>query len=183
VIWRQLPVKLRQSAIALLKKGLRVLEPELEFENSTRRFVQREVLEGAVKTGKSCSSKTNELCMFAGTVQGDEQALEFVQEDLNLNTVQIDAEIARSQEEMKTEESNRNIGEEREGLADDWSRAGEGMENCVKYCQRKFEQMIDVQWRCMQLSSYNTQSCSHKAPLYESESRLLIIREDFYSLS
>ena len=96
VIWRQLQVKLRKSVIALLKKGLRVLKPELEFENSTRRFVQREVLEGAVKTGKSCSSKTNESCMFAGTIQGDEKALEFVQEDLNLNTVQIDAEIARS---------------------------------------------------------------------------------------
>ena len=50
VFWRQLQMKLRQSVIALLKKGLRVLEPEMEFEDSTCRFVQREVLEGAVKT-------------------------------------------------------------------------------------------------------------------------------------
>ena len=66
--------------IALLKKELRVLEPEMIFEDSTRRSVQREVLEEAIKTEKSCGFKTDELCMFAGTVQGDEKALEFVQE-------------------------------------------------------------------------------------------------------
>ena len=65
--------------IALLKKGLRFLEPEMEFEDSTCRYVQKEVLEEAVKTKKSCGFKTDELCMFAGTVQGNEQALEFVQ--------------------------------------------------------------------------------------------------------
>ena len=94
--------------IALLKKGLRVLELELEFEDSTRRFVQKEVLEEAIKTEKSCGFKTNELCMFVGTVQGDEQALEFVQEreELNLKAVQINDEMARSQEAMKTKESN-----------------------------------------------------------------------------
>ena len=73
--------------IALLKKELRVLEPEMEFEDSTCRSVQRGVLEEAVKTEKSCGFKTDELCMFAGTAQGDEQALEFVQEDLNLKSV------------------------------------------------------------------------------------------------
>ena len=93
--------------IALLKKELRVLEPELEFEDSTCRFVQRGVLEEAVKTEKSCGFKTDELCVFAGPTQGEEQDLEFVQEreELNLKAVQIDAEIARSQEEMKTEEA------------------------------------------------------------------------------
>ena len=91
--------------IALLKKGLRVLEPKMEFEDSTCRSVQKEVLEEEVKTEKSCGLKTNELCMFAGTVWGDDQALEFVQEELNLKTIQIDAEIARSQEKMKTEEA------------------------------------------------------------------------------
>ena len=54
--------------IALLKKELRFLELELEFEGSTCRFVQRGVLEEAVKTEKSCGFKTNELCVFAGTV-------------------------------------------------------------------------------------------------------------------
>ena len=34
---------------------------------------------------------------------------------------------------MKTKESNQSIGAEREGPADDWSRAGEGMENYVKF--------------------------------------------------
>lgn len=38
-IWRQLQVNLRQSVIALLTKGLRVLDAELEFGNSTRRSV------------------------------------------------------------------------------------------------------------------------------------------------
>ena len=37
-----------------------------------------EIREEAVKTEKSCDLKTNELRMFAGTEQGDEQALEFV---------------------------------------------------------------------------------------------------------
>ena len=69
----------------------------MEFEDSKCRSVQREVLEKATKTEKSCGFKTNELCMFVGTVQGDEQALEFVQgRELNLKTVQIDAEMARS---------------------------------------------------------------------------------------
>ena len=96
VIWQPLQMKLRQSVITLLKEELRVLELEMEFEDSTHRSVQGEVLEEAIKTGKSCGFKTNKLCMFAGTVQGDEQALEFVQEEVNLNSVQIDAERERS---------------------------------------------------------------------------------------
>ena len=78
MIWRQLQRRLRQIVIALLKKELRVLEPELEFEDSTCRFVQKDVLEEAVETEKSCDFKTDQLCMFAGKVKGDEQALEFV---------------------------------------------------------------------------------------------------------
>ena len=124
-----------------MKEELRVLELELEFEDSTCRFVQKDVLEEAVKAGKSCDFKTDKLCMFAGKVQGDEKALEFVQErELNLKMVQIHAEIERSQEEMKMKESTQNVGAERERPADDWSRAGEGM----KYCQRKLEKMMDV---------------------------------------
>ena len=132
--------------IALLKKELRVLVPEMEFEDSTRRSVQREVLEEAVETEKSCGFKTKKLCMFAGTVQGDEQALEFVQEreELNLKTVQIDAEIARSQEEMKTEESNQNIGAEREGIVNDWLKAGEGMENYVKFPSSTPNEVVEL---------------------------------------
>ena len=63
-----------------MKEELRVLEPEMEFEDSTRKFVQREVLGKAVKTRKSCGFKTNKLCMFVGTVQADEQALKFFKE-------------------------------------------------------------------------------------------------------
>ena len=88
VIWRQLQRRLRQIVIALLKKELRFLESELEFEDSTCRSDQREVLEEAVETEKSCGFKTNKLCMFAGKVQGDEQALEFFQErELKLKAV------------------------------------------------------------------------------------------------
>ena len=54
VIWRQLQRRLRQIVIALLKKELRFLEPEMEFEDSTRRFVQNDVLEEEVKTEKCC---------------------------------------------------------------------------------------------------------------------------------
>ena len=54
--------------IALLKKELRFLEPELEFEDSTCIFVQRGVLEEVVKTEKSCGFKIDELCVFAGIV-------------------------------------------------------------------------------------------------------------------
>ena len=50
----------------------------MEFEDSTCRSVQREVLEETVKTEKSCGFKTKKLCMFVGIVQGDEQSLEFV---------------------------------------------------------------------------------------------------------
>ena len=66
--------------------------------------------------------------MFAGTSQGDEQALKFVDEEkLNLKYFQINAKIVRSQEEdMKTKYSNKNTQQnseaEREGPADDWSR-------------------------------------------------------------
>jgi len=133
MIWRQLQRRLRQIVIALLKKELRVLEPEMEFEDSTRRFVQKDVLEEAVKTGKSCGFKTDKLCVFAGAVQGDEKVLEFVQEELNLKAVQINDEMTRSQEEMKMKESTQNVGVEREKPADDWLRSGEGMENHVKF--------------------------------------------------
>ena len=68
MIWRQLQRRLRQIVIALLKKELRVLELEMEFEDSTCRFVQNEVLEEVVKTEKSCGFKTDEFYMFAGTV-------------------------------------------------------------------------------------------------------------------
>ena len=130
-----------------MKKELRVLELEMEFEDSTRRSVQREVLKEAVKTEKSCGFKTNKLCMFVGTVQGDEQALKFVKEqerELNLKSIQINAEIARSQEEMKTKKSNQNIGAEREGLVDDWSRAGEGVENCVKFPSSTPNEIVEL---------------------------------------
>ena len=39
----------------------------MEFEDSIYRYVERGVLEEAVKTEMSCSLKTNELCVFAGT--------------------------------------------------------------------------------------------------------------------
>ena len=100
MIWQPLQRRLRQSVIALLKEELRFLESEMEFENSTRRSVQREVLEEAIKTEKSCGFKTNELCMFVGKTRGDEQALKFVKEqerELNLKSVQINVEIVRSQ--------------------------------------------------------------------------------------
>ena len=77
--------------------------------------------------------------MFAGTSQGNEQALKFVEEEkLNLKSVQINAEIVRSQEEdMKKEESNENIQQnieaEREGPADDWSRASRGIKGWVRF--------------------------------------------------
>ena len=56
---------------------------------------------------------------------------------MNLKYVQNDAEIARSQEEIKTEGSYGNIQQNievgEEGPSDDWSIASEGMENCVKF--------------------------------------------------
>ena len=39
VIWQPLKMKLRKSVIALLKEELRVIVPEMEFEDSTRRSV------------------------------------------------------------------------------------------------------------------------------------------------
>ena len=102
--------------ISLLKKELRFLEPELEFEGFACRFVQRGVLEEAVKTEKYCGFKTDELCVFAGTVQGYGQALEFFQEreELNLKAIQIDAKIASSQKGTKTEEAGNDKYSERE---------------------------------------------------------------------
>ena len=52
---------------------------------------------------------------------------------MNLKAVQINDEIERSQKEMKMKDSNQDVGAEREGPADDWSRTGEGMESCVKF--------------------------------------------------
>jgi len=72
MIWQQLQRRLRKIVSALLKEELRVLEPEMEFEDSKCRFVQKEIMEEAVKTEKSCDLKTNGLHMFAGTEQGDE---------------------------------------------------------------------------------------------------------------
>ena len=110
----------------------------MEFEDSTCRSVQREVLEKETKAEKSCGFKTKELCMFAGASQGEEQALKFVEgEKLNLESVQINAEIAKSQEELKTRESNediqQNIETKREGPSDDWSKARRGIKACVRF--------------------------------------------------
>lgn len=52
-----------------------IITTELEEEVSIG-----EIMEEAVKTEKSCDLKTNELRMFVGTEQGDEQDLECVQE-------------------------------------------------------------------------------------------------------
>ena len=83
----------------------------MEIEDSMCRPIQEEVLEGAAKTKESCDLKTKNLCVFAGTPPEDEQASEFVGEKktLNLKSVQINAEIVKSQEEMKREESNEDI--------------------------------------------------------------------------
>ena len=113
--------------------------------------IQREVLEEAVKTEKSCSLKTNELCAFAGTSKGDEKALKYVKEkerELNLKSVQINAEIVRSQKEgMKTEESNeniqQNIGARDEGPSNG-SKVGEGMENCVKFSSSTPNEIVEL---------------------------------------
>ena len=64
------------------------------------------------------------FCVIAGTSQDVEQTLKFVKEKkLNLKFVQNDAEITRSQEEMKTEGSygniQQNIEAEEEGPSDD----------------------------------------------------------------
>lgn len=40
----------------------------MKFENPTCRLVQRKLLKEAVRTKKTCSLKTDELCMFAGDV-------------------------------------------------------------------------------------------------------------------
>ena len=77
-------------------------------------------MEEAAKIEKYHDLKTNELCMFAGTEQEDKQALEFVQEELNLKAVQIDHELARSQKQMGKKESNQDVDAEREGPTDDW---------------------------------------------------------------
>lgn len=66
MIWQQLQKRLRQILIALVRKGLRILAPELEVENPTCRYIKRKVLKKAVKTKKSCGFKDDELCMFAG---------------------------------------------------------------------------------------------------------------------
>lgn len=58
--------RLRQILIALVRKGLRILAPELEVENPTCRYIKRKVLKKAVKTKKSCGFKVDEFCMFAG---------------------------------------------------------------------------------------------------------------------
>ena len=67
VIWRQLQRRLKKIVISLLKKGLRVLAPELEIEIPACRYIKRKMLKEAVETEKSSDFKTNELHMFAGT--------------------------------------------------------------------------------------------------------------------
>ncbi len=78
VIWRQLQRRLRQILIALVRKGLRILVPEMKFEDSTCRFDQREVLKKAVKNKKSCGFNADELCMFAGA---EEVTIDETEED------------------------------------------------------------------------------------------------------
>ena len=75
----------------------------MEIEDSMCRPIQEEVLEEAAKAERSCDLKTKNLCVFAGTLLEDKQALEFVDEKktLNMKSVQINAEIVRSQEEVK----------------------------------------------------------------------------------
>lgn len=96
------------------------------------------VLEETNETERSCGFKTNDFCMIAGTSQDDEQALDFVKEkELNLKSVHINAEIARSQKEKEAEGSygnmQQNIEAEEEGPSDDWSTTSEGVKNCVKF--------------------------------------------------
>ena len=111
----------------------------MEIEDSMCKPVQEEVLEEAAKTESSCGLKTKKLCVFAGTPLEDEQASEFVDEKktLNLKSVQINAEIVRSQGEMKTEGSNegiqQNVEAEREGPIEDWSRKSRGIKGCVRF--------------------------------------------------
>ena len=112
----------------------RVFEARMEIEDSMCRPVQVEVLEGVAKTERSCDLKTKKLCMFAGTSQGDEQDLNFIEgEKLNLKFVQINAEIARYQEKLKTQESNENIEARGEGPSNDQSRTSEGIKFCVRF--------------------------------------------------
>ena len=100
---------------------------------------QRELLtEASSETTRSYVFKTNDLCVIAGTSKDVEQILKFFKEKkLNLKSVQNDAEIARSQKEMKIEGSHGNIQQnieaEEEGPSDDWSKASEGMESYVKF--------------------------------------------------
>ena len=110
----------------------------MEIEDSMCRSIQRVVLETMAKTKESCDLETKKLCMFAGTPQEDEQALRFAEEEtLNLKSVQINAEIVRSQGEMKTEESSekihQNVEAEDEGPSDDWSRTSRGIRGCVRF--------------------------------------------------
>ena len=74
------------------------------------------MLEEANKTEKSCVFKTNELCMFVGTSQDDEQALEFVKE-----------------KEGSNENIQQNIEAKKERPSDDWSTTNKGTERHVKF--------------------------------------------------
>eukprot|EP00253_Pinus_taeda_P020545 PITA_20545 len=58
--------------------------------------------------------------------------------------VQINDEIARSQKEMKTKESNQDVGIEREQPTDSWSSTGEGMESCVKFPKSTPNEVIEL---------------------------------------
>ena len=130
--------------IALLKKGLRVLASELEFEIPTCRYIKRKMLKEAVKIEKYHDLKTNELHMFAGTKHEDKQTLEFVQEELDLKAVQIDNELARSQKQMEKKESNQDVEAEREGPADDWSKTSGGIEHPVKFPRSTPNEVVEL---------------------------------------
>ena len=72
---------------------------------------QREMsTEASSEITRSYVFKINDWCVTIGTSQSVEQTLKFVkEEELNLKSIQNDAEIARSQEEMNTEGSYGNI--------------------------------------------------------------------------
>lgn len=91
------------------------------------------MLKKEVKTKKSCGFKAGELCMFAGTEQGDKQAFESVQEELNLKAIQI------NDEKMKTKESNQNVGP-----ADDCSRVVEGIKGYVKFPSSTPKEVVEL---------------------------------------
>ena len=96
VKWQRLQQK-RDLQISMQLTGeLRKLEQMMDIQLRQKEFRAAEfeeevsigeIREEAVKIKKSCDLKTNELCMFVGTKQGDEQVVEIVEEELNLKAV------------------------------------------------------------------------------------------------